>query len=808
METFAKSIKFFDSKARSIDPGCLSSLTDTTSALPLIPSNILIVEDDPSEEGAGFLIDLEHGKILDDFAPLPSPCKTQRECLRLMDWYDDDPDVKISFEQTEDLLSRYQDRHTASLHIEMAHIRGLSAIRKDFITPKQQYFNVGNTVAASKSRTGTKAFMSGELLSQHPYAHSTHNRPGCGAHDVLHDVESFFWVLVYLVITREGHGGHRRPELLTSTPSVEEETIQNVTYCLFDAADELTLCDNKNELFLQPEDFKIHILPMLNPRLESKDVLAELVENWWKLLVLTYLTYDLYTPGVIHDQVLALLRTVIDKIAAVPGGCGPRYPQTETTTWESSPSKRVNDSPAKPATSEPRREESPSPARKRTKMGQSSSPSLMGAAISERSVVDRTYICATYTAVSGGCGVSLSMKLKTGRTPPGRLRYELFHTKWPGDVLQITAVVDVGRLRQDRCEPVVLRVIGERITFDTIMLSDGEPPRCHVVSNSCPIICYERVLWDAYRDADESRQQPEITGIHHRLELLIPLHAPFTSPPSTDPHASIVRYYLELECAWSHRALFRFFRPRHHLERHPVTVVPRCRPLSAPDAASQRSPPGTPPLWRAYTLSRNIQTRSSHWGKCAHVEVRLPDVPALPMEVDIPLMLCMTMRSTFVDVRRILDGGAGLLQKLPGPPRDAYAVTIQLVRAVSVCFAGHRKLIPMPTRKDDVQCTVYPLSLHVNEPVWEPLALPCDSSIRGMRALWPWMQDAERAGAGAKRGVRSAQFAARLRLSVPVGALTRRRPHESASYFLYVHIPLSGFERGVKVYVPVKLASH
>ncbi|EIN05077.1 hypothetical protein PUNSTDRAFT_137762 [Punctularia strigosozonata HHB-11173 SS5] len=96
------------------------------------------------------------------------------------------------------------------------------------------------------------------------------------------------------------------------------------------------------------------------------------------LLVLTYVTYDLYTPGAIHDQVLALLRTAIDKIAAVPGGCGPRYPQTEMRTGEFSPSKRVNDSPAKPATPKPRREESPSPAPKRTKMGQCSSPSLMG----------------------------------------------------------------------------------------------------------------------------------------------------------------------------------------------------------------------------------------------------------------------------------------------------------------------------------------------------------------------------------------------------------------------------------------------
>ncbi|EIN05072.1 hypothetical protein PUNSTDRAFT_127964 [Punctularia strigosozonata HHB-11173 SS5] len=384
METFGKPIKFFDNVSQ-----LLHALKDAVEGhqelwfsgslhRDISPGNILIVEDDQSEEDAGSLIDLEHGKILEDLMPMPLPCKDRRQCQKLVDWYEDRPGVDVSFEQAEDLLGRYQDPDNVVEHVKKARGAGMSAIREDFIAPKNQYFDVRNTVAASKTRTGTKAFMSGELLSQHPYAHSTDNRPGCGAHDVLHDVESFFWVLVYLVITREGYEGHRRPELLTNTPSLEEETIQNVTYCLFDAADELTLRDNKKDLFLNPEDFKLHILPMLNPRLESKDVLAELVENWWKLLVLTYLTYDLYTPGVIHDQVLSLLRTAIDKIAAVPGESSPRYPQTETRTWEFSPSKRVNDSSAKPATPKPQREESPTPAPKRTKIGQSSSPSLMG----------------------------------------------------------------------------------------------------------------------------------------------------------------------------------------------------------------------------------------------------------------------------------------------------------------------------------------------------------------------------------------------------------------------------------------------
>lgn len=86
------------------------------------------MEDDQSEEDAGCLIDLEHGKIFGDFAPLPSPCKDRRQCQKLVDWYEDDPDVEISFEQAEDLLSRYQNRRTASHHIEMAHEVGLSAV--------------------------------------------------------------------------------------------------------------------------------------------------------------------------------------------------------------------------------------------------------------------------------------------------------------------------------------------------------------------------------------------------------------------------------------------------------------------------------------------------------------------------------------------------------------------------------------------------------------------------------------------------------------------------------------------------------
>src|SRR5258708_39138540 len=57
---------------------------------------------------------------------------------------------------------------------------------------------------------GTPPYTSGEILSDWQYFHGHRDKV---FHDAVHDLESFFWVLVHICITWQGPGGVRREEL-------------------------------------------------------------------------------------------------------------------------------------------------------------------------------------------------------------------------------------------------------------------------------------------------------------------------------------------------------------------------------------------------------------------------------------------------------------------------------------------------------------------------------------------------------------------------------------------------------------------
>ncbi|THH14623.1 hypothetical protein EUX98_g9585 [Antrodiella citrinella] len=163
-------------------------------------------------------------------------------------------------------------------------------------------------------RTGTYLFMSYEVLFGEAYPRGMsddyphRNRPDIGKtgtpiHSAIHDLESFFWVLVYQCFVRNGPGGRRRREVM---PGRSMTTRLNALF------------NNKNpvqklKLFKYPDLFERDVVPDFHPYFNR---LKPLVLEWWHLLICTYRTYDDVTQGLIHDKILGLLDKHLDGIVS------------------------------------------------------------------------------------------------------------------------------------------------------------------------------------------------------------------------------------------------------------------------------------------------------------------------------------------------------------------------------------------------------------------------------------------------------------------------------------------------------------
>lgn len=135
-------------------------------------------------------------------------------------------------------------------------------------------------------------------------------------HSAIHDLESFFWVLLYLCLTRDGPGGGRRNELSSNDPLTERtRPIYAAVHCLFDSEDDVTLWTNKRLLFDNPNDLKNIILKCIHPYFT---ILKCLISKWWTTLRFGYFTYDDYTAGCLHDRILKLLEDELRTIRSTP----------------------------------------------------------------------------------------------------------------------------------------------------------------------------------------------------------------------------------------------------------------------------------------------------------------------------------------------------------------------------------------------------------------------------------------------------------------------------------------------------------
>ncbi|KAF5379095.1 hypothetical protein D9615_005897 [Tricholomella constricta] len=167
-----------------------------------------------------------------------------------------------------------------------------------------------NRVPRNGERTGTLPFMSAEILNKwwiRPYGF----HPPPFKHDVVHDMDSFLWVLTCLCLTRRGPGMHMLREELDV-----EHAGYNPTGELYQAvhtyfkAKENNLKKVKGDLILLQVSFEERIVPLFHPDFES---LKPLVNQWFATLTLAYLHrgYEYYH---IHHHVLRLLKDTYDAL--------------------------------------------------------------------------------------------------------------------------------------------------------------------------------------------------------------------------------------------------------------------------------------------------------------------------------------------------------------------------------------------------------------------------------------------------------------------------------------------------------------
>ncbi|OSD08219.1 hypothetical protein PYCCODRAFT_1462498 [Trametes coccinea BRFM310] len=136
---------------------------------------------------------------------------------------------------------------------------------------------------------GTPPYASAKILNVEPVRvdrWQTNLPPSEVIPDAIHDMESFYWVLLYLSMTHSGPGGVRREELVgeLDADSSEAFELRTICHCFFDGPLE-KIAWNKREAFRDYKSFEPLVLRHAHPYFEP---LRPLLRRWWELLLLAY----------------------------------------------------------------------------------------------------------------------------------------------------------------------------------------------------------------------------------------------------------------------------------------------------------------------------------------------------------------------------------------------------------------------------------------------------------------------------------------------------------------------------------------
>ncbi|KAG6823382.1 hypothetical protein H0H92_010430 [Tricholoma furcatifolium] len=155
--------------------------------------------------------------------------------------------------------------------------------------------------------TGTLPFMSAEVIDGESIITPVgYDSAPMFTHQAIHDMESLFWVLVYLCMTRRGPGMDMRRDELRD-PNVD---LSRAVDQYFDG-DSQTLRRRKGGLLKHPELIEEEIIKHFHPYFDG---LKPLVRKWWKILNLGYR----YRAKEFYNIHAYLIRTINEAVASLP----------------------------------------------------------------------------------------------------------------------------------------------------------------------------------------------------------------------------------------------------------------------------------------------------------------------------------------------------------------------------------------------------------------------------------------------------------------------------------------------------------
>ncbi|KAI0047792.1 hypothetical protein FA95DRAFT_1678859 [Auriscalpium vulgare] len=123
-------------------------------------------------------------------------------------------------------------------------------------------YETHKTLADDERSVGTLAFMSFEVLKSKHYFEGDSDEPEGIKHNLVHDLESYFWVLCWIGVCRKGPGQQR---VVTSMPKSQRDNWQEEVDTNFEEKRPKAIANAKQDLILKPKAFGASVLDLLSP---------------------------------------------------------------------------------------------------------------------------------------------------------------------------------------------------------------------------------------------------------------------------------------------------------------------------------------------------------------------------------------------------------------------------------------------------------------------------------------------------------------------------------------------------------------